>query len=99
MTGSSFRLSFLTLIVLFPLTMATDRPLPLSAILGCKNAIATMTFSTDRCLDIEVEGSIKDGIRSQYSVRLYVADKEVAKSTTKCHSSMLKWEWSADNQM
>ena len=79
--------------------MATDTPLLLSAILGRKNAIMTL-FSTDRCLDIEVEGSIKYGIRSQYSVRLYVADKEVAKSTpTKPRSSMLKWEWSADNQM
>jgi hypothetical protein len=84
--------------------MATDTPLLLSAILGSKNAIAIMTlFSTDRCLDIEVEGNIKNGkwgIRSQYSVRLYVADKEVAKSThSKLRSSVLKWEWSGDNQM
>jgi hypothetical protein len=60
-------------------------------------------FSTDRCLDIEVVGDVENGklrTRSQYSVRLYVADKEVAKSTEfKPRSSALKWEWNADNQM
>jgi hypothetical protein len=83
--------------------MATDKPLLLSAILESKNAIAIMTLlSTDRCLDIEVEGDIKKGergIRSQYSVRLYVADKKIAKSTNKPASLGLKWEWNADNLM
>ena len=84
--------------------MATDKPLLLGAILGSKNAIAIMTlFSTDHYLDIEVEGDVENGkrrTRSQYSVRVYVADKEVAKSTTsKLRSSVLKWEWNADNQM
>jgi len=104
MTDSSFQFFSLTLIVLFPFSMATDTPLPLRAILKRKNAIAIMTlFSTDRCLDIAIEGSItheKWRIRSQYFVRLYVTDKEVAESTpTKPRSSILKWEWSADNQM
>ena len=83
--------------------MTTDKPL-LSAILGSKNVIAIMMlFSTDRYLDIEIEGDVENGkqkIRSQYFVRLYVADKEVAKSTnSKPHSLVLKWEWNADNQM
>jgi hypothetical protein len=79
----------------------TDKPLLLSAILGSKNAIAIMTlFSTDGYLAIEVEGDVENGkqrTRSQYSVRLYVADKEVAKS--KPRSLLLKWEWNADNEM
>ncbi|KAG6904884.1 hypothetical protein DXG01_006459, partial [Tephrocybe rancida] len=51
---------------------------------------------------IEVKGNIKTRkreVRSQYSVRLYVNDKEVAKSTNKPASSVLKWEWNADNQI
>ena len=83
--------------------MATDKPLLLNAILGSKNVIAIMTlFTTDICLDIKVDGDIiKQGkLRSQYSVRLYVADKKVAKSTnSKPAESVLKWEWDADNQM
>ncbi|KAF8817225.1 hypothetical protein BYT27DRAFT_7247461 [Phlegmacium glaucopus] len=67
--------------------MATDKPLLLSAILG----------------NIEVEGDVENGkqsTQSQYSVRLYVADKEVAKSTkSKPSSSVLKWEWNAENTM
>jgi hypothetical protein len=84
--------------------MTTDKPLLLSAILERKNAIAIMMlFPTDRYLDIELEGDVENGrqrTRSHYSVRLYVADKEVAKSTrSKPHSLMLKWEWNAANQM
>jgi hypothetical protein len=57
-------------------------------------------FSTDRYLDIEVEGDVAIGKRSQYSVRLYVADKEIAKSSkSNPRSSVLRWEWNADNQM
>jgi hypothetical protein len=60
-------------------------------------------FSIDRYLDIEVEGDVATGkwrTQSQYSVRLYVGDKEVARSTkSKPRSSVLKWEWNADNQM
>jgi hypothetical protein len=94
----------LTLIVLFPLDMATDKPLLLSAILESKNAITIMTLTpTDHYLDVEVEGDVENGkrrARSQYSVRLYVADKEVTKSThPKPRSSVLKWEWNADNKM
>lgn len=84
--------------------MATDNPLILSVILGSKNAGVIITlFSTDHYLDIEVEGDIANGkqiTRSQYSVRVYMADKEVAKSTkSKPRSSVLKWEWNMDNQM
>ena len=84
--------------------MATDKPLLLSAIIGSKNEIAIIPlFSTDGYLDIEVEGDIENGkwtARSQYYVRIYVAEKEVAKSTnSKPRSSVLKWEWNANNQM
>ena len=93
-----------TLIVLSLLNMATDKPLLLSAIIGSKNEIAIIPlFSTDGYLDIEVEGDIENGkwtARSQYYVRIYVAEKEVAKSTnSKPRSSVLKWEWNANNQM
>ena len=98
---SSLSCSYL---VLFSLNMATDKPLLLSAILGSKNAIALMMlFPPDRDLDIKVEGDIENGkwiTRSQYSVWLFVADKEVMKSTkSKPRSSELKWEWIANNQM
>ena len=60
-------------------------------------------FSTDRYLGIEVEGDVENGkqiIRSQYSVRVYVADREVAKSTkSKPRSLVLKWEWNEDKEM
>ena len=92
--------------VLFPKTlmMATDKPLLLSAILGCKNAITSMTlFFPDHYLDIEIEGEVENGkrrARSQYFVRVYVADKKVTESThPKPRSSVLKWEWNADNKM
>ena len=76
----------------------------LSAILESKYTITIMMlFSADRYLDIEVEGDVERGkrtARSQYSVRLYVADKEVAKSThPKPRSSVLKWEWNAEHKM
>ena len=92
------------LIVLFPLDMATDKPLLLSAILGSRNAITIMTLiPTDHYLNVEVEGDIENGkwrAQSQYSIRLYVADKEVMKLThPKPCSSVLKWEWNADNKM
>jgi hypothetical protein len=81
--------------------METDKPLLLSAILGCKNTMTMVTLCpTDHYLDIEVEGDVENGkrrARSQYSVRLYVANKEVTKSTPR--SSVLKWEWTADNKM
>ncbi|KAG6906173.1 hypothetical protein DXG01_015448 [Tephrocybe rancida] len=66
--------------------MVTDKPLLFSAILG----------------NIEVKGDIKTRkreVRSQYSVRLYVNDKKVVKSTNKPASLVLKWEWNADNQI
>ena len=100
--GRSCWLSFLTLTVPCLLSMATDKPLLLSAILESKSAIAIMTLSTDRCVDIEIEGDIEEGklgLRSQYSVRLYVADKKIAKSASKPASLGLKWEWNADNLM
>jgi len=56
-------------------------------------------FSTDRYLDIEVEGDVENGQqrkRKLYSVLLSVADMVVAKST---HSLVLKWEWNANNHM
>ena len=60
-------------------------------------------FSTDRYIGIEVEGDVENGkqiIRSQYSVRVYVADREVAKSTkSKPRSLVLKWEWNEDKEM
>ncbi|KDR66751.1 hypothetical protein GALMADRAFT_1359322 [Galerina marginata CBS 339.88] len=83
---SSFLFSSLTLIVLCSLNMATDKPLLLSALLG----------------NVEVEGDIKTRkreMRSQYSVRLYVDDKKVAKSPNQPASSILKWEWNTDNQI
>ena len=54
----------------------------------------------DFYLDIEVEGVVEDVKQSYYSVSLYVADNKVAKST-KCkpRSSVVKWEWKANNQM
>ena len=55
---------------------------------------------TDFYLDIEVEGVVEDAKRSYYSVSLYVADNKVAKLTkSKPRSSVVKWEWRANNQM
>ncbi|KDR71050.1 hypothetical protein GALMADRAFT_802997 [Galerina marginata CBS 339.88] len=64
--------------------MATDKPLLLSATLE----------------GIEAECDGKWKAQSQYFVRISVADKEVAKSTnSKPRSSVLNWEWSANNQI
>ena len=55
--------------------------------------------STDRYLGIEVEGDVEKGKqrkRNLYFVQLSVADTVVAKSP---RSSVLKWEWNANNQM
>jgi hypothetical protein len=54
---------------------------------------------TDCYLDIEVEGDFVNGQerkRKLYSVQLSVADTVVAKSP---RSSVLRWEWNANNQM
>ena len=57
-------------------------------------------FSPDFYLDIEVEDVVEDVMRSYYSVSLYVADNKVAESTkSKPWSSVVKWEWKANNQM
>ena len=59
-----------------------------------------MTVFTNFYLDIEVEGVVEDVNRSYYSVSLYVADNKVAESTkSKPRSSVVKWEWEANNQM
>ena len=81
--------------------MATNNPFLLSAILGSKNAVAVIvSFPADRYLDIEFESNVEWKARSQYFVRLYVADKVVARSTnSEPQSSVLKLEWNADNQM
>jgi hypothetical protein len=78
----------------------------LRAILGSKIAIAITTLLSadlDLYLDIEVEGDIENGkpkTRSHYIVRLSVANKVVVESThTKPRSSVLKWEWTANNEM
>jgi len=61
-----------------------NKPLLLSTLLG----------------NIEVEGVDEDVKRSHYSVKIYVADIKVAKSTkSKPRSSVVKWEWKANNQI
>ena len=81
----------------------TDKPLLLSAMLGCKDEVAMMQFfstDSDFYLDIEVEDVVEDVKRSYYSVSIYVADNKIAKSTkSKPRSSVVKWEWKANNQM
>ena len=79
----------------------TGEPLLLSAVLGSKNEAPMMRlFFPDFYLDIEVEDVVEDVKRSYYSVSLYVADNKVAKSTkSKPRSSVVKWEWKANNQM
>ena len=70
------------------------------AILRGKSAIAIMALSsTDRYLDIDVEGDVENGQKGKrmlYSVQLSVADTVVVKSP---RSSVLKWEWKPNNQM
>ena len=59
-------------------------------------------FSTDSdfYLDIEVEDVAEDVERSYYSVSLYVAGKKAAESSkSKPQSSVVKWEWKANNHM
>ena len=62
-----------------------------------------MIFSptdSDLYVDIEVEDVDEDVERSFYSVSLYVADNKVAESKkSKPRSSVVKWEWKANNQM
>jgi hypothetical protein len=78
-------------------SMASNK---LHAILRGKSVIPIMASSfTDCYLDIEVEGDFENGQerkRKLYSVQLSVADTVVAKSP---RSSVLKWEWNANNQM
>ena len=79
----------------------TDKSLLLSAILGSKDEVAIIRlFFLIFCLDIEVKDVVEDVKRSYYSVSIYVADNKVAKSTkSKAQSSLVKWEWEANNQM
>jgi hypothetical protein len=81
----------------------TDKSLLLSAILGSKDEVAMMRlFSTDFdfYIDIEVEDVVEEVKRSYYSVSLYMAKDRVAKSTkSKPRSSVVKWEWKANNQL
>jgi hypothetical protein len=80
-----------------------DKPLLLSAMLGSKDELAMMRLfpsDSDFYLDIDLEGVVEDVKRSYYSVSLYVADSKVAESTkSKPQSSVVKWEWKANNQM
>ena len=79
----------------------TDKPLLLSAMLESKDEVALMRFFfPDFYLDIEIEDVGEDVRRSYYSMKLYVGDDKVAKSTkSKPRSSVIKWEWQANNQM
>ena len=81
----------------------TDKPLLLSAMLASKDEVAMMQFfstDSDLYLDIEVENVAEDVERSFYSVSLYVEDNKVVESTkSKSQSSVVKWEWNANNQM
>ena len=55
--------------------------------------------STDRDLGIEIEGDVENGQqrkRKLYFAQVSVANTVVAKSP---RSSVLKWEWNANNQM
>ena len=79
----------------------TDEPLLLNAILGSKEASMMQLFSWF-FLDIEVEvfDAVEDVKRSYYSVSLYVGDDKPIKSTkSKPRSSVVKWEWKANNEM
>jgi hypothetical protein len=78
----------------------TDKQLLLSAKLASKDMIRPFSTDSDFYLDIEAEGVPEDVKRSHYSVSLYVADNEVAESTKSVpRSSVVKWEWKANNQM
>ena len=79
----------------------TEKKLLLSAMLESKDEVAIIRlFFSDFYLDIEVEDVVEDVKRSYYSVSLYVEDNKVAKSTkSKPRSSVIKWEWKANNRM
>ena len=81
----------------------TDKPLLLSAMLASKDEVPMMQLfltDSDLYLDIEVENVAEDVERSFYSVSLYVEDNKVVESTkSKSQSSVVKWEWNANNQM
>jgi hypothetical protein len=88
--------------------MLTTKSSLLRAILASKIAIPITTLLSadldlDPYLDIEVEGDIENGkpkTRSHYIVQLSVANKVVVESTCpKPRSSVLKWEWTANNEM
>ena len=84
-------------------TLETDKKLLLSAMLGRKDEVVMMQlfFSGSHFyLVIEVEDVVEDMKRSHYSVSLYVAENKVAESMkSKPQSSVVKWEWKANNQM
>ena len=81
----------------------TNKSLLLSAMLASKDEVAMVQlFPTDSdfYLDIEVQDVVENVKRSYYSVSLYVAANKVAESTkSKPQSSVVKWEWKANNQM
>ena len=96
---SSLHLFFLSFLMA---SRETDKSLLLSAILGRKDDVAMMRlfFFPDFYLDIEVKDILEDVKRSYYSVSIYVAGNKVAKSTkSKAQSSVVKWEWEANNHM
>ena len=81
----------------------TDKRLLLSAMLGSKDEILLRFFPSisDSYLDIDLENVVFENVkRSYYFVLLYVGDIKAAESTkSKPQSSMVKWEWKANNQM
>ena len=79
----------------------TDKPLLLGAMLESKDEVALMRFFfPDFYLDIEIEDVGEDVGRSYYSMKFYVGDNKVAKSTkSRPRSSVVKWDWKANNQM
>ena len=81
----------------------TNKSLLLSAMLASKDEVAMVRlFPTDSdfYLDIEIQDVVEDVKRSYYFVSLYVAANKVAESTkSKPRSSVVKWEWKANNQM
>ena len=88
--------------------MVTNKSSLLRAILASQFAIAITTLLSadldlDLYLDIQVEGDIENGkpkTRSHYIVWLSVANKMVIESTLpQPRSSMLKWEWTVNNEM
>ena len=86
---------------LYMASREANKPLLLSAILESKDEVAMIRlFFPDFFLDIEVQDVDEDVNRSYYSVSLNVADKDVAKSSkSKPRSSVVKWEWKANNKM